>query len=147
VVSLHVGYNYHPPQPATVAWSRRAVELGADLVIDHHPHVAHPLMLYRGRPIALSLGNYAFGTPGHAELDYGLLLYAHVGGRGLDRIELQPLAVQNARVHFQPIPLVRDEAARYLERLQGESRALGAELAIEGGRAVLRLSRSPGSAT
>jgi poly-gamma-glutamate synthesis protein (capsule biosynthesis protein) len=141
VVSLHAGYNYRPPQPATIAWSRRAVELGADLVVDHHPHVAHPLMLYRGRPIALSLGNYAFGTPGHPELDYGLLLFAHVAERRLDRIELVPLAVQNARVHFQPVPLIGDEQTAALERLKVESRPLGAELSIEGGRAILALSK------
>jgi poly-gamma-glutamate synthesis protein (capsule biosynthesis protein) len=141
VVSLHAGYNYRPPQPATIAWSKRAVELGADLVVNHHPHVAHPLMLHRGRPIALSLGNYAFGTPGHPDLAYGLLLFAHVSERRLDRIEVLPLAVQNTRVHFQPVPLVGEEQTAALERLKAESRPLGADLAVEGGRAVLVVPR------
>ena len=61
-------------------WAERAIDDGADLVIDHHPHVAHPIAMYRGRAIALSLGNYAFGTPGRFYrradpdmLDLGLL--------------------------------------------------------------------------
>ncbi len=42
-----------------VAFARRAVEAGADLVIGHGPHVPRALELYRGRLIAYSLGNFA----------------------------------------------------------------------------------------
>jgi poly-gamma-glutamate capsule biosynthesis protein CapA/YwtB (metallophosphatase superfamily) len=139
VVSLHIGYNYRPPQPATLRWSRRAIDLGADLVVDHHPHVAHPLMLYRGRPIALSLGNFAFGTPGRAELDYGLMLFAHARRGKLDRVELLPIAVYNGRVRFRPTPIGGAELDRALEHLITASARYGARLEAVGGRAVLRL--------
>ncbi len=141
VVALHLGYNYVAPTAATLAWSRRAIELGADLVVDHHPHVAHPLTLHRGRPIALSIGNYAFGTPGHGELDYGQLLYAEIEGRRLARIEVVPIAVQNQRVAFQPQPLAGPELDHALRQLIEASRARGAELARVGDRAVLKLER------
>jgi poly-gamma-glutamate synthesis protein (capsule biosynthesis protein) len=137
VVSFHMGDNYAPPQPVTLRFSRRAVELGADLVVNHHPHVMHPVMIYRGRPIVLSLGNYAFGTPGHAELDYGLLAQARIVGRRLARVELVPLAVQNRRVQFQPQPLDGAELEHALETLRDESARRGATLRIEGGRAVV----------
>lgn len=42
-----------------VAFARRAVEAGADLVLGHGPHVPRALELYRGRLIAYSLGNFA----------------------------------------------------------------------------------------
>jgi len=42
-----------------VAFARRAVEAGADLVIGHGPHVPRAMELYRGRLIAYSLGNFA----------------------------------------------------------------------------------------
>ncbi|TDY01158.1 CapA family protein [Thiohalophilus thiocyanatoxydans] len=42
-----------------VAFARRAVEAGADLVLGHGPHVPRAMELYRGRLIAYSLGNFA----------------------------------------------------------------------------------------
>ena len=142
VVLLHIGYNYGAPEAATIAWSRRAIELGADLVVDHHPHVAHPVALHQGRPIALSIGNFAFGTPGHAELNEGLLLFAEIEDRRLARIELQPIDVQNRRVEFQPRPLGGAALDESLDRLIRGSRTFGAELTRVGDRAVLPLPRA-----
>lgn len=140
VVSFHMGLNYAPPSPETIAWSRRAIDLGADLVVNHHPHVADPLMMHRGRPIVLSLGNYAFGTPGFPELDYGWLALARIAGRRLERLEIIPLNVQNQEVRFRPRPLPEAELGAALERLRAQSAPLGADVRIEGGRGVLHLS-------
>lgn len=139
VVSFHVGDNYAPPTASAWRWARRAIDAGADLVVDHHPHVAHPVGLYRGRAILFSLGNYAFGTPGRFEIDrgdvfnVGLLARAHArkcpgGGAALDRLELVPLAVQNERVHFRPEPLAGVALIATLDRLRERSRAYGADL-------------------
>src|SRR5262249_6761222 len=76
VVQLHTGDTSAPPTADTIAWSRRAIDDGADLVVNHHPHVAHPALLHRGRAILLSLGNYAFGTEANDALDYGLVAFA-----------------------------------------------------------------------
>lgn len=139
VVALHAGYNYAPPRQATIDWSERAIDLGADLVVVHHPHVAHPVALYKGKPILLSLGNYAFGTPGHADLDYGWLAQVHLTGKKLDRVELIPLAVQNSRVQFQPRLLDGGELDQVLDRMIAESRGHGATLRKARGRAMLDL--------
>ncbi len=128
VVSLHIGYNYRAPTEASLSWSRLAIDLGADLVVNHHPHVAHPLAEYRGKLIASSLGNYAFGTPGHADLDFGEMLFVYLDGRRLRRVELQPIDVQNRRVHFAPRPLAGTALDDALSRLQRDSAALGATL-------------------
>jgi poly-gamma-glutamate synthesis protein (capsule biosynthesis protein) len=141
VVSLHIGDNYAPPAPSTIAWSRRAIDLGADLVVGHHPHVAHPILLHDGKPILLSLGNYAFGTPGRAPLDWGWLAIAHVVARRLDRVEIVPIAVQNSRIEFRPEPLRDDELARALERLRADSARLGTPVEIDAGRAIVRAGR------
>jgi poly-gamma-glutamate capsule biosynthesis protein CapA/YwtB (metallophosphatase superfamily) len=139
IVSLHLGYNYQPPLPSTLRWSKRAIDLGADLVVDHHPHVAHPILVHHGKPILLSLGNYAFSTPGHAELDHGWLAILHLTGKRPDRLELVPLAVQNSRIEFRPEPLRDEELARALSRLRAESAPLGADVRIERGRGILYL--------
>jgi hypothetical protein len=144
VVSFHTGDNYAPPTPSTIAWSRRAVDLGADLVVNHHPHVAHPLMIWHKKPIVLSLGNYAFGTEARTTLDYGYLALARArrckdGGAAFERVEIVPLAVQNRRVSYRPELLHDDELAAVLARLGQDSAAFGAHLTIEAGRAVLPL--------
>lgn len=42
-----------------VAFSHAAIDVGADMVIGHGPHVPRALELYKGRLIAYSLGNFA----------------------------------------------------------------------------------------
>ena len=141
VVTLHIGYNYEAPTDETLRWSRRAVDLGADLVVNHHPHVSHPIALHHGRPIALSLGNFVFGTPGHRELDVGQMLFVALDGKKLSRLEVLPIDVQNARVAFVPRPLVGAALDAALASLIRDSAAYGAHLSRVADRAVLELPR------
>jgi gamma-polyglutamate biosynthesis protein CapA len=152
VVSFHAGDNYAPPTRAQRRWAERAIDEGADLVIGHHPHVAQPVALYRGRAIALSLGNYAFGTPGRFPrdpdpdmLDVGLLAIAHArrcsgGGAAFDRLELVPIAVHNERVKYRPEPLAGLELAAALPWLHSASARWGADVRADGGRGVVTLA-------
>lgn len=41
--------------------ARYAIELGADLVLGHHPHVVQGIECYQGKYIVYSLGNFVFG--------------------------------------------------------------------------------------
>jgi poly-gamma-glutamate capsule biosynthesis protein CapA/YwtB (metallophosphatase superfamily) len=50
---------YDEPRGDVVRFSRMAVDMGADLVIGHGPHVVRGMELYKGRLIAYSLGNFA----------------------------------------------------------------------------------------
>ena len=152
VVSFHIGDNYAPPTRAARSWGARAIDDGADLVVDHHPHVAHPIAMYQGRAIALSLGNYAFGTPGRffrrADpdiFDLGLLALAHArrcpsGGAAFDRLELVPMAVHNERVRYRPEPLAGKELTDALLRLGEMSARAGADLHAADGRGVVTLA-------
>jgi poly-gamma-glutamate synthesis protein (capsule biosynthesis protein) len=139
IVLLHAGDNYAPPTPSTIAWSERAIELGADLVAVHHPHVAHPVAMHRGRPILLSLGNFVFGTPGHPDLEEGLLAILRIEQRKLKRVELIPIDVQNRRVAFRPALLDGDARDRALARLRAGSQSHGADVRIEAGRGIVEV--------
>ncbi len=140
VVMLHIGYNYEAPTDETLRWSQRAVELGADLVVNHHPHFSHPIALHHGRPIALSLGNYVFGTPGHRELGVGQMLFVTLDGKKLSRLEVLPIDVQNDRVAFVPRPLVGPALDAALTSLVRDSAVYGAHLSRVADRAVLELA-------
>jgi poly-gamma-glutamate synthesis protein (capsule biosynthesis protein) len=73
IVVFHGGREHVPVPPPYVVHDLRAIaDLGADLVIGHHPHVPQGIELHHGVPIAYSLGNFAF----HFATD---AFYQHVG--------------------------------------------------------------------
>jgi hypothetical protein len=59
VVFVHWGYEFSEmPYPADRAWARRAADLGVDLIVGHHPHVAQPVERFGRTVVAYSLGNF-----------------------------------------------------------------------------------------
>jgi hypothetical protein len=64
-VSLHADLEFgHYPAPWRVDLSRRLIDIGAHLVVQHHPHVLQGIEHYRDGLIAYSLGNFVFNTRG-----------------------------------------------------------------------------------
>jgi poly-gamma-glutamate synthesis protein (capsule biosynthesis protein) len=61
IVSLHWGYEYIPfPSPEQVEIGRKLIDCGAEIILGGHPHVLQSYEIYRGKPIAYSLGNFIF---------------------------------------------------------------------------------------
>ncbi|HZK84075.1 MAG TPA: CapA family protein [Desulfosporosinus sp.] len=63
---------------------RFAVDMGADLVLGHHPHIIQPYEMYRGKCIVYSLGNFVFGgnsNPWNKETDIFQQKFSFVDGR------------------------------------------------------------------
>lgn len=113
IVALHWGLEFELyPHPQQVGWAHRFAELGADLVIGHHPHVPQPVEIYRPAsdpdrlvPILYSLGNLStlMSHPAMA-----LSLVARVGiakgqyrGRPVTRV---------ANLELVPVALVAEDA-------------------------------------
>jgi poly-gamma-glutamate capsule biosynthesis protein CapA/YwtB (metallophosphatase superfamily) len=64
VVSYHGGEEYAElPTQRTRAFARAVIGAGADLVLGHHPHVAHGIEQEGEGMIVYSLGNFAFHQP------------------------------------------------------------------------------------
>lgn len=62
IVSMHSGIEYTQDiQPVQKRLSRIAIDMGADLVLGHHPHVIQGIDKYKGSYIVYSLGNFCFG--------------------------------------------------------------------------------------
>lgn len=127
VVSIHADLEFLPtPAPVRLANSRRIAAEGADIVLEHHPHVPQGVEVVDGALIAYSLGNFVFGahtsdymrTHGpHTAHSYVLLLEVDAGGvHGFERIpclipeppEERPRPAEGAQ---------RDELAAYFEQL------------------------------
>jgi hypothetical protein len=75
-------------------WARAVVDAGADAVVGHGPHVLRGIELYRGKPIAYSLGNFltwrGFNLSGPLGITAVLQLELSPA-RGLQRARLVPM--------------------------------------------------------
>ena len=66
IVILHADLEFvFHPAPFRQRLSRRLIDLGATMVVQHHPHVVQGLEAYKGGLIAYSLGNYVFPVQGN----------------------------------------------------------------------------------
>ena len=134
VVSFHWGKELHSrPEPYQREFAHAAIDAGADLVLGHHPHVPQGFELYRGKPVAYSLGNFVFGSRS-TQCREGVLFVARFDSAGFAGAEAVPLAVDFRKVLYQPRMLRgadRENAVRVLNRI---SRGLN------GGRDILSSS-------
>ena len=141
-VTFHWGVPYErQPSRADRDKARLAVDLGADIVVAHHPHVVQPFEIYRTRPIFYSVGNFAFGS-GNSRAE-GLLVGVRCHAQELV-VEVLPLYVKNRdpRVAYQPKLLCGRSAARVLRNLARISGDSGRYLEINDWRGILRLPRN-----
>lgn len=68
------------------------IDQGADVVVGHHPHVLQGAEIYKGRPIAYSLGNFIFGGNPRSDYDTAILKVA-VKDKQM-KVEFLPIEVQ-----------------------------------------------------
>jgi poly-gamma-glutamate synthesis protein (capsule biosynthesis protein) len=62
VINFHWGdEGTYAPNSTQKYLAHYAIDQGADLIVGHHPHVIQGLERYKGKIIAYSLGNFAFG--------------------------------------------------------------------------------------
>lgn len=123
IVNCHWGRElvYYPDEQQK-RMARHAIDLGADLVIGHHPHVMQGKEEYKGKTIIYSLGNFCFGGAPHP-FDYDTIIYQHkIKTNGEDIIDVSDEIIP-ARVsgtanlnNYQPVLVSGDEADRIFEK-------------------------------
>lgn len=114
VVSLHWGRETHmTPEAWQVAYAKKVIDAGADLIWGHHPHVIQPIQFYKGKPILYSTGNFTFGTMSHVDPSTGIfqVTYEKLDGTvQLKKLQVIPCETQGTS-DFRPFELT-EEAAR-----------------------------------
>ena len=138
VHSMHAGTEYErkpTSQQKTVA--AHAVDMGADLIVGHHPHVVQGYELMDGVPVVYSLGNAVFGG-NRDPRDYDALLlqavFAYEDGVPVSvRLVFHPISVsgETAYNNYQPVLLTGDDAQRVLEKM-ADSTGVAPPAFIEG---------------
>lgn len=118
---LVVNFRWSGNPPRTPAESqtnlaRLAIERGADLVVGQHPHQLQGAEIYKGRPIAYSLGDFVFGQPTDETTPESAVLQVSLR-EGQMKVDLIPIKVRNG----QPQKADADEAKRILAKIQAAS--------------------------
>lgn len=118
---------------------RKCIDLGADLVIGHHPHVLQGIEEYNGKFIIYSLANFCFGANRNPE-DKDTMIFQQTftfvdGNKQEDRqIQIIPCSVTSVkdRNNFQPTPAQGEEAARIIGRINTYSSNYGVVFTEDG---------------
>lgn len=118
---------------------RKCIDLGADLVIGHHPHVLQGVEEYNGKFILYSLANFCFGA-NRNPTDRDTMIFQQTftfvdGAKQEDRqVQIIPCLVSSIRErnNFQPTPVQGEEAARIIGRINTYSEGFGTSFAEDG---------------
>ena len=138
IVVMHWGSELDTvPKPWQQAMGRRFIDAGADAVVGHHPHVVQGIERYRGRYIAYSLGNFAFGGNSLAarpETFLWRLRFGTAGGKIISKgASLVPCLTTSTQAtnaagvlknNYQPMPVFGKEAAYVVSLVTARSAGL-----------------------
>lgn len=131
VVIFHWGNETETvPDSNQTTLGRMAIDLGADLVCGHHPHVLQGIETYKGKNIVYSLGNFCFGG-NSSPSDMDTLIYQQTFTIDADGVKndnvtnIIPCSISSAAYdgynNYQPTPAEGDEATRILEKINERS--------------------------
>ncbi|PHV09875.1 CapA family protein [Chitinimonas sp. BJB300] len=83
---MHWGWEHEPePSERQQQLARLMIDAGADAVVGGHPHVTQGALLYRGKPIIWSLGNFVFDGFAEGPARTGWLLRLELDKQGVLR--------------------------------------------------------------
>ncbi len=122
------------PTPTDRELRRQALDLGADVVINHHPHVLQGFEVHAGRLIAHSLGNFVFDLY-YPETMPTLVLTLDVTKDGIAGYRFAPAWID----HYVPRPATGALGREIMDRIADYSRPMGALVATDPAAGAARI--------
>ncbi len=134
IVEIHwgiEGQNY--PTADQISLAHKAIDLGADAVIGHHPHVLQGIERYKGKLIAYSMGNFCFGGNQNPR-DKDTMIISQTfnfknGSLTGEDYKVIPCSISSTseRNNYQPTPATGEERVRIAEKIKIFSQELSDE--------------------
>lgn len=139
IVSMHSGIEHTQElQPIQKRLSRVAIDLGADLVVGHHPHVIQGIDSYKGRYILYSLGNFCFGGNTNP-VDKDAYIFQQTFVLKNKKLTIKNPTVIPVRIsgvnyvnNYQPVISGKKQKKRIIERLNRYSKENGVKISENG---------------
>jgi poly-gamma-glutamate synthesis protein (capsule biosynthesis protein) len=117
IVSVHWGNEYQIKSSAfQQKLARKIIDVGADLIIGHHPHVVQEIEIYNNKLIFYSLGNFVFDQYFSEQTQQGLAVGLEINENKLV-FRLFPIQSKLS----QPFLMEQDQAKKFLEKLSERS--------------------------
>lgn len=139
VVSLHWNIeNSQETHPGARKLAKRIVDMGADAILGHHPHVPRGIEVYKGSPIFYSIGNFIFGH----NHDYWMDNYLARIDFSPDRIEdikIRPVAGEGQDLS-QPYLLEDERAEEILEDVRNLTEKLDTNMNIRDNAGIIEIN-------
>lgn len=99
--------------------ARDTIDLGADMVLGFHPHAIQGIEVYRGKPIAYSLGNFVMDQKRPVTCE-SMIIRFELSKHGVEFMEVTPALIEEGR----PRPLEGEEARSLMDKIRSISAAL-----------------------
>jgi poly-gamma-glutamate synthesis protein (capsule biosynthesis protein) len=94
IVSFHFGNEYtHTPSSRQRLLAHKAIDLGADVIVGHHPHWIQPVEIYKDKPIIYSHGNFIFDQYWSTKTRQGMVSKLTFYDQSLVDLELIPISI------------------------------------------------------
>ncbi len=125
IVCFHWGIEKSDsPTDMQIELAHKAIDLGADLVIGHHPHVLQGIEKYNGKYILYSLGNFCFGgNKNSSDKDTMIFKQTFTFENDIllddDAYSITPCSISSvsSRNNYQPTPLSGSEYERVKNKI------------------------------
>lgn len=140
LVSMHSGVEYTQViQPIQKRLSRIAIDMGADVVIGHHPHIMQGIDTYKGKYILYSLGNFCFGgNTNPPDKDTFIFQQTFVVKNGKCKKKAKAKVIpcrvsgKNGINNYQPVISKGKQKAKCISRLNRYSKKYGVKIKKDG---------------
>lgn len=121
-VAFHWGDEYmNHPNEKQVRLARKAIDLGADLVLGYHPHAIQGVERYKNGLIAYSLGNFVMDNQRRDVADESMILEVRLSRDGLVDHRVLPVRIRRG----QPRILEGEAAKALMDKIERISAGLG----------------------
>lgn len=114
IVNVHWGIEYNKkPSERQEEMAKIMADVGADIIVGHHPHVLSEIELYNDSVIFYSLGNFIFDQGWTRTKDSAIAQY-HIDKDGKKSIEIIPVRIKEAQPFVTKNPYARNKIFQQL---------------------------------
>jgi poly-gamma-glutamate synthesis protein (capsule biosynthesis protein) len=120
IINVHWGveYNGHSNKKQQTL-AHQLIDMGADAIIGHHPHVVEEMEVYNNKPIFYSLGNFIFDQYFSKHTQEGLSVVLSYASTTLTRVTLRPFYSVKSQIYY---PVEGERRAAFLTWFTTSSR-------------------------
>ncbi|MDO5044147.1 MAG: CapA family protein, partial [Coriobacteriia bacterium] len=136
IVSIHWGTEYSDtPMEKDVAFAHKAIEAGADALINAHPHVLQGVEIFKGKPILYSMGDFIFDIY-HSHADESLIAHLEMDNKAnLLELSFTPVRIKGG----YPYLSTGEDGKKILERYAKLSKDFDTNIEIRDGKGYVLL--------